>query len=153
MFKNLKLMLIVVGLLLTTPAIAGILGGASIVLNDDGSTTIAINADEIIYTGSFPLNRSDVFGIWAKATSVAGTPSLTIELQESYRKPATEGTADTNYVEPDSFSDVMTISDENAHVDVVAPAPMMYGRYKITGGATNPSDTVLTIYNFTQGNI
>lgn len=140
-------------LLMGGVSFAGLLGGASPVTNSSGTTSIAVVSDQSIYTASFPMDKSDVFGVWLKATSASSTPSITVELQESYRLPTTEGAADSNYVEPDGFSDIFTaLADEVAHVTTLSPVPMPYGRYKITGGAGNPADTVVTIYNFTQGN-
>jgi hypothetical protein len=140
-------------LVLSGAAHAGLIGGASVVTNGSDSATIAVNVDQIIYTSSFDMNRSDVFGVWVKATSVTGTPAIKIELEESYRKPTTEGSGDTAWMEPAAISDVVTaLADETAHIYPLSPVPMPYGRYKITGTAANPADTTVSIYNFFQGN-
>lgn len=147
-----KVMLILALLILPTVAFAGLMGGSQPVLSGSGSASIAVVSDQSIYTTSFPLYSADVFGVWAKATSVTGTATVKLELEQSYALPTTEGAADTKFVEPDGFADVMSLTDELAHVDTLAPVPMPYGRYKITGNAGNPADTVVTIYNFLQGN-
>lgn len=148
------LFLLVAGLLIATPAMAGLMGASQVVLDADGSTSIGVNVDEVVYTQSIPLYSSDTFGVWFRATSVTGTPSIDkIEIQESYSKPTTEGVDDSNYVEPEDTEDVYaTLTTETAHITPISPSPMPYLRFKITGGAANPADTVIKMYIFTQGN-
>jgi len=150
--KRFLIGLLLAGVLFATPAIAGLMGGTTKVLDADGTASIGVNADEIIYTGSFPISSSNVFGVWLKAVSATGTPAIKVELEESYTLPTTEGAGDANWVEPDGFSDVFSsIADEIAHVKYLSPDPMPYARFKITGGGANPADTVVTIYRFSQG--
>ena len=128
------------------------LGSTSKVLKYDGSTdVIPVAAEVTVYTRAFQLSSAQFFGLFAKATSVVGTPNVKIELQQSYDTPATEGSADGDYVEPDGFDDVFSpINDQLAHIKTIAPVPMTYGRYKITGLTGNPADTTLEMKNFMQ---
>ncbi len=113
--------------------------------------SLAVASQGVVYSNSFLMRWVENFGIWVQATSVSSTPALKIELQESYTPPATEGSADLNYVVGDGVADVYTnLADELAHVKSLNPVPMQYGRYKITGLAGNPADTLLTLINFQQ---
>lgn len=130
-------------------------GAAVPVVTSDESKSIAIAGEVTVYTKSFPLAFGTFFGIWVRATSDTGTPNVKIELEESYALPTTEGSAGTTlWVEPDGFDDIFSaINDELAHVKTIAPVPMNYGRYKITGLTGNPADTVVTILNFIQEHV
>lgn len=128
-------------------------GAVSPVLKSDGSTaSIPVAGEVTVYTRSFPMFLASFFGVWALATSVLGTPNVKIELEEGPSEPTTEGAAETTlFVEPDGFSDIFNpINDEVAHVKTIAPVPMAYGRYKITGLTGNPADTIVKIKNFMQ---
>jgi hypothetical protein len=114
-------------------------------------SSLAIASTATVYSNSFLMRWVENFGVWILASSVSGAPSLQIQLQESYTSPATEGSADTNYVIGDGVADVYSVlNDELAHVKTLSPVPMQYGRYKIVGLASNPADTVITIVNFQQ---
>jgi len=86
-----------------------------------------------------------VFGIWYQATSAVGTADVKLEVLMSYDD--TSG----NFIEPDNMSDITSsVSDEAIHVDSIYPPPMKYIKIKCTGVASNPADTVITAYLFTQ---
>lgn len=143
---------LIISFAIVSPSFAGLLGSSMPVETSSGASTFSIGTSETIYSNSFPMHNSDVFGLFAIASSAtASATDITIELQESYTTPATEGSEDTNYVEPDGISDVLAITDELAHIVVLSPVPMPRGRYKITGSASNPDDATLTLYNFMQG--
>ena len=140
--------------LFSSVALSGTLGGSQVITTSDGTSTLAIASTATVYTGSFPLNQSEYFGLWLKAVSTTGTPDITVELEQSYRRPTTEGSADTSFVEPDGLSNLFTnLTTETAHIIGLNPVPAPYGRLKITGNSGNPADTVVTAYLFTQGNI
>lgn len=129
------------------------LGATQKVLKYDGSTdTIPVAGEVTVYSRSFPLFLAQFFGIWVLATSTAGTPNVKIEIEEGWKEPTTEGSAGTTlFVEPDGFDDIFNpINDQLAHIKTIAPVPMAYGRYKITGLTGNPADTTLAIKNFMQ---
>lgn len=130
-----------------------LLGATQKVLKYDGSTdVIPVALEATVYTRSFPMFLAQFFGIWVKATSGTGTPNVKIELEEGWSEPTTEGSAETAlFVEPDGFDDIFNpINDQLAHIKTIAPVPMAYGRYKITGLTGNPADTTLSIKNFMQ---
>ena len=128
------------------------LGATQKVLKSDGSTdSIAIAGVVTVYTHSFPLFSANYFGLWILPSSVTGTANLKIELEESWTEPTTEGSSDANWVEPEGFDDVFSaVNDDLAHVKTIAPVPMSFGRYKITGLAGNPADALISMYNFLQ---
>lgn len=115
------------------------------------SQNIAVASTGVVYTKAFKMSFAEYFGLWIKAVSASGTPDIKVELEESYTLPATEGSSDGNWVEPDGFSDIASqINDEVAHIYTISPKPMPYGRFKITGINSNPADTIVTANLFMQ---
>lgn len=113
--------------------------------------SLAVPSTTTVYSNSFLMRWVENFGIWVQALSASSTPNIKIELEESFRAPTTEGSSDTAYVVPDGAAEIYSaLADENAHVKSLTPVPQQYGRYKITGLAGNPSDTLLTLINFQQ---
>jgi len=129
-------------------------GASQKVVTSAGSANIAVVSDAVVYTKSFPLYKGEHFGVWARATSVTGTPNVKIELEQSWTTPTVEGSAETTlWVIPAGKDPIFSaIADELAQIATVTPVPMAYGRYKITGltEAANPADTIVTIFNFIQ---
>jgi len=122
------------------PAIQTILTAAD-------ASDIAVASAAVIYTASFRLTKAVYFGIAYRAVSVSSAPAITIQLEQSWTLPATEGAADTNYVVPVGLSDIVnTLVAETWQIDGFNPKPMPYARFKITGEATNPADTIVNIY-------
>lgn len=105
---------------------------------------------QISLTGSetsdiFKIESNAYFGLWYKAVSASGTPNLLIQYEMSY------DTDESNFVIPVGVSNIETnLTSETAQVKSFAPPPMAYIRFKVTGNAANPSDTVLTMYLFVQ---
>lgn len=129
------------------------LGGVTGINTAADSPNIAIAGEVTVYTKSFSTKYSAYFGIWYKAASASGTPTLKVELEQSYKRPTTEGAADGDWVVAESASDIESnLNDELAHVATLAPSPMPYGRLKITGLTSNPEDAILVAKLFSQGN-
>jgi len=128
-----------------------LIGACKPVVTAAESANIAVNATATVYTKSFKLNLGEYFGMAAIAISATGTAGVKIELEQSPLPPTTEGVAETTrFVEPDGFADIIDIADELMHIKTITPVPMTYARYKITGSATNPADTIVNIWNFMQ---
>lgn len=135
------------------PEIGSLRGEPSGISGSNGIVPITIASQATVYSYSFGLKHGQAFGIWLQATSPGslGTPKLQIQLEQAYRGPTTEGNSDTNYVIGDGVADIYSaLNDTIAHVKTVSPVPMRRARLKITGLATNPSDTTLTAYLFQQ---
>lgn len=113
--------------------------------------SLAVASQATVYTNSFLTRWAENFGVWLIATSASSVPKIQIQIEQSYVPPTTEGAADANYVIGDGVADVYSaLNDEVSHVKAISPIPMQYSRFKITGLATNPSDTVLTLIAFLQ---
>ena len=110
------------------------------------ASALAVASTAVVYSNSFKIKFADVFGLWILATSATSTPNLLIQLEQSYAPPATEGSADANYVIGDGVADIYSaLNDEVSHVKSISPIPSEYARFKITGNSGNPSDTVIDI--------
>jgi hypothetical protein len=113
------------------------------VVSSAGATSIAIASTAVVYTQSFKLAWGEYFGLRYQAISAGGTPDLKIELQQGDVPPTTEGAADAEYVEAENMSDIETnLTTEIVHRKSISPPPSVYARFKITGNAANPADTV-----------
>ena len=117
------------------------------ILTAANASDIAVASTGVVYTAYFRLIKSVYFGIGYRAVSASGTPSITIQLEQSWTLPVTEGSADTNYVIPVGISDIVTdLITETWNLKPLAPICMPYGRFKITGTGANPADTLVNIY-------
>lgn len=109
---------------------------ASIFINSAG--------DRQIIRG-FLLTQFRYFGLHIIATSVSGTADVAVRILQSWDDTA------ANYVVPDAGGTLTSsIADELAHVYAVAPAPLPRLRFRVTGNAANPTDTVVTAYFWCQ---
>ena len=128
-----------------------LMGGCNPVVTAEDSADIAVNATAVVYTKSFKLVNGQYFGMFARAVSATGAAKVKIELEQGPLLPTVEGSAETTrFVEPDGMADIIDIVDELMHVKTISPVPGPYGRYKITGAADNPADTIVNIWNFIQ---
>lgn len=107
---------------------------------------IPVAAAAVVYTKAFSLEQGEYFALAYKATS-DGDVKLKIELQQSYKLPDTEGSAEDAWIEPDGLSDIeSSLADELWHIKQISPKALPYGRLKITGlGAPNANDATTTI--------
>lgn len=119
----------------------GRIGGVMNIFSEE-----AIAGATTVYSKSIRLSSAVVLGIWYKATSSAGAPDVTIQIEMSYTTPSTESASDSNYVIPVNLADVDTnLITENAKIKSISLPNMPYMRFKITGNAGNAADTLLTI--------
>jgi len=119
-----------------------------------GAENIAVASTATVYTDSFKLKQGMYFGLWFLANSAAGAPDLKIQLEQSYKAPATEGSADANYAIPENMADIQSsLTAETAKVQLISPVPMTYARFKITGQGSNNADTILNMRIFMQDTI
>lgn len=130
---------------------SGEVGGVTHLTLLAGTTPMAVPGEVTYYTRAVNVSKGYAFGIKFKALSATGTPTLKLEIEESDVLPTTEGSADTNFVVPDSASDLISnLNDEVWHVRVFPLVPMTYARLKITGLSGNPADTTLEARAFIQ---
>jgi hypothetical protein len=119
------------------------------------STNIAVDTTAVIYTKAMKLRYAVAFALRIQATSSAGTPDIKVEIEEGVTLPTTEGAADTTwatgYVVPDGMANIYaSLADELVHLIQLTPVVAEYIRFKITGNAANPSDTIVTAQLITQ---
>ena len=127
-------------------------GGASPILSATNVQAIPVASAGVVYTKSFNLQKGLFFGLWAILAS-AGAPDVKVELELTHSKPteAQEGVANTALWAIKASDTIFSqINDKVANVTTVAPVPMSYGRYKLTGLGENPSDTTITLWHFQQ---
>lgn len=119
--------------------------GGNIFLGD----AIAIPSTTTVYLKSQEIRVGFQFGLWIQLSS-SGTPSVQIDVEESYKPPSTEEISDATYVVPDGVASLATIGDKNAHVLGIPLRPMRNFRFKLTGTGSNPSDTTAKAVLFVQ---
>lgn len=126
-------------------------GAPSQINNSSGTGTIVVPSLTTVYTMSFSLKYGIAFGIWLQAGNGSGAANMKIQLEQGYKVPTTEGSADSLWVIGDGVADIYTgLNDTSAHIKTISPVPMKYGRLKITGLGSNPADANLTAYLFQQ---
>ena len=114
----------------------------------DGATDVVeipCGSTGVYYSRAIPLAYGKYFAISYKAKSDA-TVTLKIEFEQSWVKPATEGSQDDNWVEPESASDInAALADEDWHHESISPVAMPFIRFKITASGSNHLSTTLQI--------
>ncbi len=117
------------------------------ILSSAEAVNIAIASHAVVYTKAFKIAFGEYFSLAYKALSAGGAPDIKIELEQSIKDvlPATEGAADTNYVVAENMANIETnLGAETWHIKALNPGLSVYGRFKITGNAANPADTIFT---------
>lgn len=98
----------------------------------------------VVYGHSFPMPDEALFG-WEVLFSSDGTVNVMVELEQANVRPSSEGSADTNFVVPDSITSEMfsAVTDELVHLTTYSPVPSKYGRLKLTALSGNATTTKL----------
>ena len=109
----------------------------------DGTTNMKVNGTSTIYTQSFSLQAVDALAPMYKATSDSDI-KLYIDLEQSYRRPTTEGSLDVAYLVTDSIATAY-ITDAWRHATVDTLYPLPFGRFIIRGLSGNDASTTLEI--------
>lgn len=108
------------------------------------STSIAVASAATVYTKAVRIDYADSFSLTYQAATT-GTPALQIEIEQGDALPATEGAADSSWSVPSGVATVESaLAVKTIQSKDIYPATKPFMRLKITGGATNPADTVLT---------
>ena len=112
----------------------------------------AVNSTATAYGYSTYLGfaRGVSFGVRVKSSTAA--PTVKVEWESSYQKPATEQAADTSYVVPTNMATpwaaLVGVASDATGVWVwqqISPPKSEYGRPKITGNVGNPSTTTIDL--------
>lgn len=112
----------------------------------DGNTTMLLNKSATIYTHSFNLWGDGYVGISYNTSTVNNNVNVTIELEQSWTTPTTEGAADYRWSEPVNMADVVSYNTvetwQHSHIN---PEPLQFGRFKITENSGSATDTLVQI--------
>ena len=121
--------------------------GTDVITLASGSASIAVVSTAVVYTHSNKVAYGEFFNLFYQAKSDGGTPDVKIEMEVSYQTPATEGSEDADHwVEPEKASDIeASLVDETIHTKAINPPVCKYIRFKITGNAGNPADTLVSM--------
>jgi hypothetical protein len=108
-----------------------------------------------IYSQMYPLAQVKNFGVWFRATSLSGTPEISVGYEVCYDYDTAHcATPDRGlWIWGDNTGAGLTdttIKDEIIHIEAFSPPVMMYLRYKIVGGAANPADTLVQMKAWLQ---
>ena len=117
--------------------------GTTTITASDGSVDIALTTAESVYTHSFLMRSKDptTTAISYLITSVSTSPSINIQLQQSFKTPTTEGATDTYWTEPDGVKTIVTgESTETIKHATFDSITLPYGRFIIAD--TLPSTDV-----------
>lgn len=108
-----------------------------------GTTSLAVASTATVYTRSIDIGDSEYFSVayW----TAAGTANVTIQIEQSWTLPATEGAADSNYAIPVNMPDVVTAltTESTVYIKPINPVAMRYLRFKITGNSGNDAGTIV----------
>jgi len=112
----------------------------------NGSTNLAVAGAVTIYTKAMRVTKAEYMSVTYQAVSASGAPDVKIEMQQASVMPTTEGSADANWVEGENVADIeANLITETVHNKAINPPVLPFIRFKITGNAGNPVDTVVTM--------
>lgn len=92
----------------------------------------------------FNVARMGFFGLHISATSVSGTAQVGVSLIQSWDDTS------ANYAVLGAGGTVVSALAETTTNYALTPVPMRFLRLRLTGGASNPADTIVTGYLFMQ---
>ena len=103
-----------------------------------------VNATAVVYTYSYPTEKGASYSFEYQFDS-GGVIDVKVELEQGNTKPATEGSASTDFVVPEDSADFdKSVTDKVVHIKAYAPAATGHLRLKITGQGSNAVTTVIT---------
>lgn len=150
MKKFILAVLMLLTILMVSPAFAGEYETID-ALSSTSSTDIACATTSTVYSKWFALGPAEYFGVSYKyyaSDGNIGTMTITIQLEQSFQKPTTDGSADASYYSiPVNMSDIVTAGTAYntwAHKSI-SPIPLGYARFKITGTGSNDAHTVVNV--------
>lgn len=109
-----------------------------------GLAAIPVGISATVYTKAIAISDCDQFAL-SCILAATGTPGVKIQMQQSYKLPATEGASDAAWVVPESISDIFTdLADKTQHHKALAPVPVKYIRFALIEQTASVTDTVFT---------
>jgi hypothetical protein len=116
----------------------------------NGVASGAVASTGVFYSESFPIPDGDPACVIDFKFTSAGAVKCKLEMEQSHVEPATEGSADANFIVPATEAGAAKviasdITDEVAHSVAYAPVGKNFGRIKITGVSGNDASTVVDL--------
>jgi hypothetical protein len=115
-----------------------------------GAASAAVAGTGVFYSESFPIPAGDPACVFDFKFTSAGSVKCKVELEQSHVEPATEGSADANFIVPTTEAGATKviaadITDEVLHSIAYAPVGKNFARVKITGVGANDASTVVDV--------
>ena len=106
--------------------------------------SLAVASTGVAYTFSYPTEKGASYSFEFQFDS-GGVIDVKVDLEQGNTKPATEGSASTDFVVPnDSAEFDNSCSDKLVHIKAYAPAATSHLRLRFTGQGSNAATTVIT---------
>ena len=122
--------------------------------NAAGDKAIAVAGTANVLTKAVLISAGYSFGIWLKLSTTAGTVDMSMSLQQSYKLPTTEGSADDDWVAPNANSTILTNrTSATAYVASITPTTAPYLRMLIDGQNSNNAAATIEIVLMVQQDI
>ena len=113
----------------------------------DDTLQFSVADTNTYYTKSIKMSNVDTsndVGVMYKATSADNaTVELRLEAESSFNPPATEGSADAEYLVNDVLE--ASLGDEDWHLATIDTTILPYLRFKVTGTGSNGDNILLQI--------
>lgn len=116
------------------------------VLTSASSASLALATSGVLYTKAIDISNLSnlVLGIILAGT---GSVSVKVEIEESYKKPETEGASDASFVVVNGVSDVVSnLAVKTQKYYPLSASGLRYVRFKITELTGASTDTVATAF-------
>lgn len=112
-----------------------------------GAIAIPVPTTTTVYTKAIKLKYLTYFSVFVYPYSASSANvNVTVTVEQSWLPPATEGSADGNYVTPNGMSAIVTNkTTETYYAASLSPIVAPYMRFKIVGSGSNDADTVVYI--------
>jgi len=113
----------------------------------DGSTEMALPgvSETPIYSKSFSL-RNVRLSCLSLLDASDGNTNIKVEVEQSYKRPTTEGEADDTYAVPETAPVTITLTGKTQKHITLSPLPLEFGRLKLTRLVGNDDSTELTAF-------
>jgi hypothetical protein len=100
---------------------------------------VLVNGVTVVYSDSFYIAGESGYGIWTRATSVAGTPIVSYTVEFAPKDEA------ALFSELEGGSGTLGTADENPHNDILVGHAMNWARIRINGVAGNEADSLVDV--------
>lgn len=112
-------------------------------LSTSNATDIAVASTATVFTQSFPMSdvNQDKIGVVYKCST--SSCDMNIKFEQGYQRPTTEGSDDSAYFITDVIN--ASLTDNKWHMATVSTVTLPYGRFKVIGQGSNPSNATLKI--------